>query len=120
MVIIFITCKNKKEAEKIGLALLQKRLAACTVIIPKVYSAYFWPPRSQRRQGWSQSSGAAKNRIEKSGEVILLVKTLKQKFSALEKEVRRLHSYTIPFIAAVPVVSITKEYLKWLESELLN
>jgi periplasmic divalent cation tolerance protein len=107
MIIVFITCKNKKEAGKISMSLLKKRLAACTVIIPGVYSAYFWPSKNR------------KNHIEKSGEAILLVKTLKQKFPFLEREVTRLHSYRVPSIAEIQVKRIYKPYFEWLKREVL-
>lgn len=104
MILVFITCKNKKEAEKIGLVLLKKRLAACFAVIPRVFSFYFWPPK--------------KGRIEKTIEAILLVKTLKKKFSQVEREVKRLHSYTVPFIGEIPVERVYRPYLEWLKGEI--
>lgn len=104
MIIIFVTCKNKSEAKKIGSALLKKRLAACVVVIPGVFSQYFWPPK--------------KNRIAKSREAILLVKTLGKKFPQMEREVKRLHSYSFPCILEVPIRRAHQPYLKWLEGEI--
>mgnify|MGYP001601077351 FL=1 len=104
MILVFITCKNQKEAQEIGLSLLKKRLAGCMVVIPKVSSAYFWPPK--------------KGRIEKWNEAILLVKTLKKKFPQVRHEVKRLHSYTMPCILEIPIGRTYRPYLRWLESEL--
>lgn len=104
MILVFVTCKNKKEAEKIGTALLEKRLAACIVVIPGVLSQYWWPPK--------------KNKIEKSREAILLVKTLRKKFLQAEHQIKKLHSYTVPLIAEIPVSRVNQEYQKWLEDEL--
>lgn len=103
MILVFITCKDKKEAEKIGLVLLKKKLAVCLVIIPKVVSAYFWPLRT--------------GKIEKNNEALLFLKTLPQKFALIEREVKKIHSYAVPFIASVKC-GVNKEYLKWLEAEL--
>lgn len=103
MVIVFTTCKNQTEAEKIGLALLKKRLAACIIVIPKIYSAYFWPPQ--------------RGKIEKTKEAVLLVKTLKNKFSAAEREIKRLHSYAVPIIAEIPILRIHRPYFAWLKRE---
>lgn len=86
------------------MALLEKRLAGCIVIVPHVRSFYWWPPK--------------KNKIEKSREAILLVKTLREKFPQIERQVKKLHSYTVPLIAEIPVSRINKEYKKWLEDEL--
>lgn len=104
MILVYITCEDKEEAEKIGTALLKKRLVACVNIIDQAHSMYFWPP--------------GKNRIEEATEAILLCKTLESKWIALEKEVLKLHSYSNPMIYAIPVVHVTKKYYDWLTSEL--
>lgn len=101
MVIVYLTCKNKKEAERIGASLLKKRLAACFVVIPRVESSYWW-----------------KGRIEKSSEAILLVKMLRKKFLQIEREVKKLHSYKVPCILEIPVSRASKIYLKWLNTVL--
>ena len=44
MIFIYITCKDKKEAEKIGLVLLKRKLAACFLVIPALSS--FYPVRT--------------------------------------------------------------------------
>jgi len=99
MIFIYITCKNKKEAERIGLRLVKKRLAGCCNIFP-IESMYWW-----------------KGEIVKSREVVLIAKTLKKKFERIKKEVERLHSYTVPCILEIPVGRGNKNYLKWLEKE---
>ena len=101
MILIFITCKNQKEAEKIGLVLLKKKLAACFLVIPGVSSSYRWL-----------------GRVKRVSETILLLKTQPQKFSQIEREIKKLHSYSIPMIAQIPVKAVNKEYLKWLQAEL--
>ena len=100
MIFVFITCKNKKEAEKIGLVLLKKRLAACFLIVPDASSFYWWL-----------------GKIKKTNETILLLKTLPQKFSKIEQEVKKLHSYKVPIVARISA-KVNKEYLKWLKTEL--
>lgn len=104
MLVIYITCQDREEAEKIGVALLKKRLVACVNIIDQAHSMYLWPP--------------GKNRIEVATETILLCKTLESKWNALEKEVLKLHSYTNPMIYAIPVTHVRKKYYDWLTNEL--
>jgi len=99
MIFIYITCKDKKEAEKIGLVLIKKRLAACCNIFP-IGSVYRW-----------------KGKIVKAKEVVLIVKTLKGNFKIIEKEVRKLHSYTIPCVLEIPIKRGNKNYLNWLGKE---
>lgn len=101
MILVLTTCKNKKEAEKIGLVLLKKRLAACFLVIPGVSSSYRWF-----------------GKIKKTSEVILLLKTLSKKFADIEREVKKNHLYQTPMIAQISVKAANKEYLKWLNEEL--
>lgn len=105
MILVYTSCKNMAEAKKIGLALLKKRLVACVGFIPKTASMYFWPPR--------------KNRIQKANEIILLAETVKEKFSQIEKEVKKVYSYSTPAILAIPVSRASKDFLGWLKDELI-
>ena len=99
MIFIYITCKNKKEAKKIGLDLIKKRLAGCCNIFP-IESIYWW-----------------RGKLVKDKEVVLIVKTLKKNFQRIEKEVKKLHSYTLPCILEIPVTQVNKNFLNWLKKE---
>ncbi len=100
MIFIYITCQNKKEAEKIGKYLLNKKLVACINIFP-IESFYWW-----------------KGKIEKSKEFVLILKTLENKYNKILKEVEKLHSYTIPFIGQIKISKVNKKYLNWLKNEI--
>jgi len=100
MILIYITCKDKKEAKNIGIFLIRKRLAVCCNIFP-IDSIYRW-------QG----------KIIKSGEVVLVIKTLKKNFNKIEKEVKKLHSYRVPCILEIPINRGNKAYFNWLEKEI--
>ena len=100
MIFVYVTCKNKKEAEKIGLSLIKKRLAACCNIFP-IKSIYWW-----------------KNKIVQGGEVVLIAKTLKKNFGRIEKEVKKIHSYTVPCILEIPLTRGSKDFLKWVKREI--
>lgn len=100
MIFVYITCKNKKEAKKIGLALVKKRLAGCCNIFP-VESIYWW-----------------QNQIVNDKEVVLIVKTLKKNFKKIEKEVKKIHSYSIPCISEILITQVNKNYLNWLKKEI--
>ena len=103
-VLIYITCKDRRQAEDIGKALLKKRLVACVNIIDAMHSMYLWPP--------------GKGTIEQADEVILLCKTLESKWQELEREVLNLHSYSSPDIMAIPISRVTQKYADWLLEEL--
>lgn len=82
-------------------ALVEERLAACVNRIAPVQSVYRW-------QG----------KVEQSEEELLIVKTRKTLFAALESRVRELHSYSVPEIIAVPIVDGSEGYLRWLGEQL--
>lgn len=122
MIIVYTTHRNQKEAEKIGLILVKKRLAACAIVIPGATSFYWWSPSSATRAGRTSPTSVGepprRNKIEKSREAILLIKTLKEKFPQIKKEIKLLHSYTIPCILEISVTRLNKDYKIWLEKEI--
>ncbi len=99
MILMYITCKDKQEAEKIAKQLLEKRLAACAVNFP-ADSSYWW-----------------NEKIENSQEQILLLKTKDEKFEQIKREIKNLHSYEIPCILKFNVEA-NKEYNDWLDKEI--
>jgi periplasmic divalent cation tolerance protein len=96
-VAVLVTCVCRKEANAIVDSLLSSRLAACANIIGGVSSRFWW-------QG----------RIDKASEVLVILKTRRTCFKALEKEVRRLHSYEVPEIVALPICAGSDAYLGWI------
>jgi periplasmic divalent cation tolerance protein len=56
--------------------------------------------------------------VEQSEEELLIVKTRKTLFAALESRVRELHSYSVPEIIAVPIIDGSEGYLRWLGEQL--
>lgn len=106
MILVYITSENKKQAKKIAKHLLKKRLCACINIFENMTSCYWWPPK--------------KGKLEESKEVVLIVKTLENKFKAIEKEVKKVHSYQVPCIFSIKVDKAHKPYLDWLKNEVKN
>ncbi len=102
MIIVYVTCPTKKEAEKIALHLLKARLAGCCNIFP-VSSKYLW-----------------KGKIESAREHALVIKSSEKYFKKLEAEIRKLHSYDIPTIEGWKVSHAGKNYVKWFDTEMRN
>jgi len=98
---IVTTTADKESAEKIGTKLLEKRLAACVQISGPVDSSYWW-----------------NGRIETAREYLCTVKTLRDRFAAVEKIILDLHPYDQPEILATSVVEVTAEYRVWLLEQL--
>ncbi len=96
-VLVFVSCEGKEQAEKIAGALVEERLAACVNVLPGVSSCYVW----EGKLTWSQ-------------EVLLVVKSTREAFGALEKRVVELHSYEVPEIIGVPVELGLAKYLQWV------
>ena len=96
--IVLVTCANLMEARNIASKIVRKRLAACvTIILGPVQSIYRW-----------------KGKIESTREQLLLIKTVAKQLSALETEIKRLHSYDVPEFIALPAAAGSTDYLKWL------
>jgi len=99
--IVFVSCSGMPEARKIARVLVEKRLAACANIVPRVHSVYRW-----------------KGKVESAGETLMILKTSRKHFAALQREVMRLHSYDTPEIIAVPIAAGAHKYLAWLDGSL--
>ena len=98
---VFMTAADQEEAARLAAMLVEKRLAACVQILPEMESVYRW-------QG----------KVERQREVLLIVKTLRSQFVALEREVRALHSYETPEIVALPLIAGSIPYLEWLSASI--
>jgi periplasmic divalent cation tolerance protein len=97
-VVVLVTCKSKSEARRIVTLLVEKRLAACGNILDcPMTSIYRW-----------------KGKVERAKEYLVILKSTRKQFAALEREVTRLHSYDVPEIIALPVILGSQKYLSWL------
>jgi len=97
-IVLLVTCGSAVEARTIAKALVGQRLAACVnVVRTPVESIYRW-----------------NGKVERAKEVLLVIKTSTERFRALEAEVKRLHSYDVPEIIALPIAAGSREYLRWI------
>lgn len=101
MVLIYSTCPNKKVAQKIAKKLLSLKLVACANII-QTESFYIWDQK-----------------IQKSSEYVLILKTLKAKFKEIKKIIKENHPYQIPAILMIDVLNVDSNYFNWLKKELM-
>ena len=100
---VYVTAPNPEEAKKIAASVLENRLAACASLIEGVNSAYWW-----------------RGKIEKATEVLIIMKTKRALAEELFKAVRKIHSYSVPEIIAVPITLGDPEYLKWIDESVGN
>ena len=97
MLLILTTTSSTEEAESLANGLVESRQAACVQILPKMTSVYAW-------------EGKIVNEIEH----LLLIKTLPEKYEAVEKYLLDHHTYDTPEMVAIDAEKISEGYFKWL------
>ncbi len=97
---IYVTFGSLIEAKKLGKKLVKEKLAACTNIIPTIYSTYVW-----------------KNKTMIDKECSMIVKTSKSKVKAAIKFIVKKHSYECPAVSAIPIDFAHKDFQKWINEQ---
>lgn len=94
------TCPDVETAARIARVLVEERLAACVNRLPGVVSTYRW-------QG----------EIHEDAEVLLVIKTTRERFEALRARLLELHPYELPELVALEMAEGLPAYLDWLARE---
>ena len=97
------TCPNQEIAESIAENIVAQRLAACVNIISGVRSIYQW-------QG----------NIESGQEILLLIKTHKDKYESLQNTITNMHPYEVPELITVDINQGLPEYLNWVANSVFD
>jgi len=97
---VYMTAGSKAEAQKIGKALIESRLAACVNILDNMESIYRW-----------------EGKIQQDNEVVLIAKTTESLVSQLIEKVIALHSFDCPGIISLPILDGYPPFLKWIQAE---
>lgn len=96
---IEVAFSNKEEVENVIDHLLQDRLvASCQVV--ESNSCWNW-----------------ENKLEKSKEYLLFIKTKKERASKIYEVVKKIHSYDCFEFAVFNLTSCNQDYLDWIEQE---
>jgi len=98
VVSVYAVFANPEEAERIGRAVVEERLAACVNVLGPVRSIYRW-------------QGA----VETADEVAAIFKTERARVDDLITRVAALHSYAVPCVVSWPIDKITDAYARWVE-----
>ena len=98
VVSVYAVFANAEEAERIGRAVVEERLAACLNILGPIRSIYRW-----------------KGEIESAEEVAAIFKTSDEHADALIIRIAALHSYDVPCIAIWPIDKVLASYAGWVE-----
>jgi periplasmic divalent cation tolerance protein len=93
---VFTTVGSEDEAKRIAQALVERKLAAC-VQISAIESYYHW-----------------KDAVQNEREFRLLIKTVDERYTAVEAAIREMHSYELPAIHACAIDRIFAPYSEWI------
>ena len=95
---VYAIFADDDEAQRIGRAIVEERLAACINILGAVRSIYRW-----------------KGAVESADEVAAIFKTTDDRAGLLITRVAALHSYDVPCVTAWPIDKILGAYADWVE-----
>jgi periplasmic divalent cation tolerance protein len=95
--VALLTAPDLAVAERLVQALVEERVIACGNIVPALISIYRW-----------QGS------MERSGEVLIIVKTTAAEVPRLLERVPELHPYEVPEVLVLPVEAGYGPYLSWV------
>jgi periplasmic divalent cation tolerance protein len=101
-IIILSTTDTPELAGQMAAALVEAGEAACVNIVPSIRSIYRW-----------------EGKVQDEGECLLLIKSTSEKFESVRLRIRRLHTYQIPEVIAIPITAGDSDYLAWLHAAIL-
>jgi periplasmic divalent cation tolerance protein len=96
-VLILVTASTWRECRKIGRHLVEKRLAACVNISSPIQSLYRW-----------------EGKLQEEKEFQLVIKSTRNLFPEVCKEILKNHSYKVPEIICLAIVDGSQDYLNWV------
>jgi periplasmic divalent cation tolerance protein len=98
--LLLSTCPDAESAAKISRALVEERLAACVSRVAGTTSVYRW-----------------RGRIHEDPEMLLLIKTTRERIEALRARLVELHPHETPELIALEIVAGHVPYLDWLREQ---
>jgi len=94
--IVLTTAGSADEARRIAEALVQRKLAACVNIVPRIVSIYRWQGKMEEAEEW-----------------MLLIKTAAG-FEQVRDAILEMHSYELPECMSISIEDGSPDYLQWL------
>jgi periplasmic divalent cation tolerance protein len=101
MLVVFTSFASEDDAARVVRALVEERLIACGNLVPGARSLYRW-----------------EGKLADEREVLVLMKTRKQDWTALLSRLHELHPYETPECLAIRVAAGAPKYMAWLEAAL--
>lgn len=92
-----MTATDEATAKKLAREIVEKKLAACVNLIPKVTSIYSW-----------------EGKVNEDSEILMMIKTMTSGVDDLSKYVRENHPYSVAEVISTPIENGNNLYLKWI------
>ena len=96
-ILVLSTCPGSISAKKMAQEIVTEKLAACVNVIPGVQSFFSWV-----------------GKVDTANEHMLIIKTTRDSYEALEAKIKKIHPYELPEIIAVPIETGFAGYLDWI------
>src|ERR1700674_4916715 len=96
--IVLTTAGSVDEARRIAEALVDRKLAGCVNIVPKILSIYRW-----------------RGKVEDAEEWMLIIKP-PGAFERVRDAITEMHSYEVPECISISIEDGSPAYLQWLEN----
>lgn len=100
VLLVLTNMPDRASAEQLAGALIECRAAACVNVLAACTSFYRW-----------------EGEVQSDSEVPLLIKTSREAYARLEREILARHPYELPEIVAVPLSAGLPGYLQWITQE---
>jgi periplasmic divalent cation tolerance protein len=98
--VVLLITTTEEEVRSVAELLIKQKKAACVNIVPRVDSLFRW-------QG----------KLESDQESLLIVKSKAALVPGIIELVKGVHSYEVPEIIALPIISGNADYLEWIDGE---
>lgn len=99
-IVVFTTLGSIEAARTLVQKLVNDNLVACGTVVPSVSSIYRW-----------------EGDVTESSEVLVILKTQREKWSKLSTTVAEHHPYEVPELLALAVEAGLPAYLNWVTEE---
>ena len=99
--IVFATFATEADAARVARVLVEERLVACANLLPGARSIYRW-----------------EGQVADEREVVVLMKTRKQDWTALLERLHAMHPYATPECIELLVAAGAPRYMAWLDAAL--
>lgn len=95
--VVLVTAPDEEVGRSLARQLVSQRLAACVNLVPGIRSIYRW-----------------EGEVQEEGEVLLVIKTRRDRCEAVAARVVALHPHEIPEVLVLPTAGGSPDYLRWV------